>query len=877
MAQDKHYTANLNEVIQSELDYIVKRRKLYDLPADKQKIGEDIWGMCISGGGIRSATLGLGMMQGFIKKNWMKKFDYLSTVSGGGYIGSCLSSLLTGDKREFTYGGKTLDVTPENSPFVGLGEKENEYKYADETRLNVMHQLHHLRTHGEYLTPQKSYHSRDVKRAVGSVTSGIFHNFFLYFFFLVAFVAFHYSMFYVISNGTFFHEIQYSKPVKGPADSTLDYVLASISNWLNEGLYSQLWCIGQGLVAHPLIATAFFLAGILTGILYIYKIAQAVNSIQKYQNKSSGNSSDNNQTDPLHIRSGYNTEAHFETAFTTNLSRMAVFGTPLLAILIGFYIRELDNNYWIIFSLPSCFAIGLVLAVFLIIPFMRQGKTGHYQRLFRSLQGNIQGSALYSFGISLLMPLTVLIAFSAGPSVNFIFSIISLLFGYFIFKQKISGGDSKLYRSLMKMLKIPLLNLSVLLFVGISMAAMAGYLVELNSLYTAVYICLAATIAFGAFGYFVDANKVSPHYFYRDRLSEAYLKTDARVMRKAADAAQGLPLTNIRNDEDLLLKDLGKDNNLGPYHLIVAALNLQGSDELIRRDLKSEHFIFSSKYIGAQSTGYVKTAAYRGGKTKLARAMTISAAAVGSAAGSANAFCHSFLCTLFNLRLGYWIENPWFYRKSIPPHRKRYFWPGYLFRELMGACTAREFLVNVSDGGHTGDNLGLLPLLQRKCRTIVVCDFEQDFNYDFKSFNNVLRMAYIEENISIDINMKPLIPVPSTNGGIGISKKSIAIGKIKYPDGSAEGRLIYIKSSLSGDLPVHVFNYHKSFSEFPQQSTGDQYFDDTQFEAYRSLGEHLASQAITQIEKEQPDKTKTFVDTPFEGIKLKTSDKGVSI
>jgi hypothetical protein len=190
----------------------------------------------------------------------------------------------------------------------------------------------------------------------------------------------------------------------------------------------------------------------------------------------------------------------------------------------------------------------------------------------------------------------------------------------------------------------------------------------------------------------------------------------------------------------------------------------------------------------------------------------------------------------------------------------------------MGACTARDFLVNVSDGGHTGDNLGLLPLLQRKCRTIVVCDFEQDFNYDFQSFNHAVRMAYIEENIRIDINLKPLIPAPCPEG-IGISKKSVAIGRIQYPGEFGEGRLIYIKSSLSGALPVHVFNYHKSFPEFPQQSTGDQYFDDTQFEAYRCLGEHLANQAIQLIEKEETDakeKVKTYADLSFEGVKLKT-------
>src|SRR5213594_2863592 len=47
--------------------------------------------LCISGGGIRSATFGLGILQGLARCGLLEKFHYLSTVSGGGYIGSWLS------------------------------------------------------------------------------------------------------------------------------------------------------------------------------------------------------------------------------------------------------------------------------------------------------------------------------------------------------------------------------------------------------------------------------------------------------------------------------------------------------------------------------------------------------------------------------------------------------------------------------------------------------------------------------------------------------------------------------------------------------------------------------------------------------------------
>ena len=58
---------------------------IHDLPEKRAAL-------CISGGGIRSATFGLGILQGLARCGLLGKFHYLSTVSGGGYIGSWLSA-----------------------------------------------------------------------------------------------------------------------------------------------------------------------------------------------------------------------------------------------------------------------------------------------------------------------------------------------------------------------------------------------------------------------------------------------------------------------------------------------------------------------------------------------------------------------------------------------------------------------------------------------------------------------------------------------------------------------------------------------------------------------------------------------------------------
>ncbi len=60
----------------------------------EQAHAANLTGIAFSGGGIRSATFNLGVLQGLAKLKLLHIFDYLSTVSGGGYIGSWLSAWL---------------------------------------------------------------------------------------------------------------------------------------------------------------------------------------------------------------------------------------------------------------------------------------------------------------------------------------------------------------------------------------------------------------------------------------------------------------------------------------------------------------------------------------------------------------------------------------------------------------------------------------------------------------------------------------------------------------------------------------------------------------------------------------------------------------
>src|SRR2546428_4571779 len=69
-----------------------RETRLKGLWAAVHELSEKRAALCISGGGIRSATFGLGILQGLARCGLLDKFHYLSTVSGGGYIGSWLSA-----------------------------------------------------------------------------------------------------------------------------------------------------------------------------------------------------------------------------------------------------------------------------------------------------------------------------------------------------------------------------------------------------------------------------------------------------------------------------------------------------------------------------------------------------------------------------------------------------------------------------------------------------------------------------------------------------------------------------------------------------------------------------------------------------------------
>ena len=97
-------------------------------PILRPTLSSSLAGLALSGGGIRSASFCLGALQALDKAGVLKKIDYLSTVSGGGYIGTSLSAAMSRSKGDF--------------PFTSSLTQDEPYG------------VQHIRNHSNYLFPQ---------------------------------------------------------------------------------------------------------------------------------------------------------------------------------------------------------------------------------------------------------------------------------------------------------------------------------------------------------------------------------------------------------------------------------------------------------------------------------------------------------------------------------------------------------------------------------------------------------------------------------------------------------------------------------------------------------------------------------------------------
>ena len=129
--------------------------------------------LCFSGGGIRSATFGLGILQGLAAHSssdgdrplLLGEFDYLSTVSGGGYLGAWFSAWAS------------REAASDPGPAGGVSAVIRKLAMNPDTGFDPEPAaVRHLRGYSNYLVPRLGLLSGDTWAVIGTVVRNMFLN-----------------------------------------------------------------------------------------------------------------------------------------------------------------------------------------------------------------------------------------------------------------------------------------------------------------------------------------------------------------------------------------------------------------------------------------------------------------------------------------------------------------------------------------------------------------------------------------------------------------------------------------------------------------------------------------------------------------------------
>jgi hypothetical protein len=831
----------------------------------------DIHSLAFSGGGIRSATFNLGVLQAFAKAGLLSRFDYLSTVSGGGYVGSWFVAWI---KRAGSVHKISDRLNPDRSTDP----------MADEVR-----PIRWLRMYSNYLSPSTGIMSVDSWTVGMTITRNMLLNQILILLMLFTLLVFGRSLFYfwdqyvtqipatamvysasafillgslLAGAGMYFHaKLNSEEGVKHNINTLashlrnsmlyLAYLAAFIASaWffrnqypINDkqaflekffylsplgivtfiGLISIAWlgrydrCIPKSSTSKPLgivmIGLFSFLAAC-AGLLFLASGWKLITLIGQY-----------GQTLKLGTKN-YSDEMAFTFGPPVILEVLA-FTIVIRMALLGIYFPDDRREWW--------------------------GRIGGVVHRIAFLWIIVAGATLLGLNMTTyLRELAPNLAVAAGGWAALVLGTVRAAFS-----SKSNEGESGYVPKALNLLATtgPYLFLGgLLVFLPILLNTALEQFFPDQQYHPGFLLILTVILGLCTFllSWRIGVNEFSMHHFYKNRLVRAYLGATINRTQRRDSVSQ---FTGFNANDDLLLSALtNKNGYCGPYPLINTTLNASQVSELDRQDRQGESFVFSPLFCGfdfsktrpsdsaAQKSydyGYrpTKQFAYPSQGPHIGSAMAISGAAANPNQGSHSSAATAFLLTAFNVRLGWWIGNP---RKSEWKSSNPTIGLPYLVGNLFGESNTREEYVCLSDGGHF-ENMGLYELVRRRSAVIVLGDAEQDDKFSCEGLANAIRRCRIDFGIEISIDVLPI-----TDRKDHLSSKSYAIGTIRYPgDRPFIGTLIYIKSSITKDQPTDVREYAAKNPLFPHQSTGDQFFDETQFESYRKLGLSITEVALT--------------------------------
>jgi hypothetical protein len=799
--------------------------------------------LCLSGGGIRSATFGLGVLQGLARHDLLGQFDYLSTVSGGGYIGSWLSSWI----HHAESASKVFDELKDRA---APSPTEPEPK-----------PLEHLRRYSNYLTPKLGALSADTWTLIGTYLRNLALNWIVFLPLIVAALAvprlgvsllrlpaepwalttlfcagfvlggwgIAYGAMQRPSLGLTLRQRSRFWANRGDQTSFLTYCFVPL--WLAATCFTTFWAWLPGIAFELPPWWCFALAG---AFLHLCGWLLSVVVLR---------------------RVGF---AEFAAVLLTG----AVGGLMLFGPAGQAFTNLLDAPD---LELYVCFATPVFLFVFLLTATLFIGlaswRTGDADREWWARMGAWMLLAIVAWSafasLTLFGPLALLALPPLLKALGGLPGLFIVLAGYsnktppnkqeavdIGWKGRLMNWGLALAAPLFILFAVALLSLGTTsVFRLWPELRGATHLAVVHQ--TPWWLAAAFLGGTGLLGlvmtWLININRFSLHSVYRNRLIRAYLGA-SNPQRKPNQFTGFDPHDNLR------LYRLAKQR---PLHVVNMALNLVSDDNLAWQQRKAETFTASALHVGNFRLGYRRARDYarneKGEGLSLGAAITISGAAASPNQGYHSSPTIAVLMTLFNVRLGAWLGNPGpagnkTYPKSAPRNAVL-----HVFQEAFGLTDDDSPYVYLSDGGHF-ENLGLYEMVLRRCHFIVLSDAGCDPDCSLDDLGNAIRKIRIDLGVPIDMDRFNIHS--RTSGVIG---RHCAVGEIQYDkvDGphAKRGVLIYIKSAITGDEPRDVFNYAQSSPEFPHESTGDQWFSESQFESYRMLGLHTVTEMCQDWER----------------------------
>ena len=849
--------------------------------------------LCLSGGGIRSATFALGVLQGLAYAGVLGSIDYLSTVSGGGYTGGWFTAWL---KREGPGGRDQVLQT------IDPGREIHHAPCGPES--DKVSPVERVRRTCRYLAPRGGVASADVWTLVTTMSRNLVLNWFVILPILAAALMIpriYYGGLQAVEHG-------FADPGQLPLGAGIlttcsvtgdaawwsfvvgqaAFIVAIVYVVLNlvglGGKWSQgrflSWFLLPSVVgaaaltffwaAYPCptnLWVSLILSSTIPGVGWIAIGATAGRVGRHAQNDGSA----------VRVRVGVRTVlaaiaagpvigvgawwlGSFEYGFGPgeHLRELyAIFGVPLvlglalaqMTVFIGLASSEMDDAVLEWYSRCGAW-VGIAAALWIVagvlVFFMADMVELGVQALGRALSVDRRAAAAAVAAlVPLLSSLAGLAARAGGepgkPSaVRAVVQQLALPAIIFVLLSTIAWGDLRAAE------KLEYHRLTTGTVCGPNdwqippCHADGGGIAENVALF-------GGLLAFGLLmSYFVPVNRFSLHGMYRQRLIRTFL---------GASRSDRHPngFTGFDAKDDVCVHEL---KDVRPLHVICTTLNAVSSTTVGRHEQQSQSFTFTPLHVGNHELGYRAASEYgsdgggEGTGLSLGLALAVSGAAASPAMGMYSTKSRAFLLTLANARLGLWFGNPKSTRSwqhSEPP-----FSVGPLMRELLGLTTDHNPYVYLSDGGHY-ENLGLWEMVARRCRFIIVSDAGCDPEYTFDDLANAVRRIRLDLGIPIQFD-----PIDITGGGQGKGNPHGAIGRILYAvvdgkdaDGKdvPDGTILYLKATLSGDETVDVRNFAAGDPTFPHDSTANQFFDEARFESYRMLGFHTVLSVLPGLKR----------------------------